>query len=169
MLKILALLAALMAPLAVFATTTEARSPNIHDRTVTVTETASNFTISGVATGLAGGYTYEVEVSGSVSGVYQCTNGGGNDPAPKGFSSPVSGTGTFTAQENGNLQFSVTTSVPKPSAAGTCSPSGNNWTVNLLSYSGTVNLVLCGAPNPSQPCTGANILDSVSGISVSYP
>jgi hypothetical protein len=149
--------------LGTIATTAEARSANIHERTLNVTETSDDFTISGKASGLAGDFVYEVEVSGTVSGGYRCFNPGKpNDPEPHAFSTGVTGSGTFVADRNGNVNFSVTTDVPTPSAADVC-PNGN-WTVQLVSYSGTVNIQIC-----DNPCESNATLDSVSNISVSFP
>ncbi len=162
MLKAIIALIAVLALAAISSEATEARSVNIHERTLEVTTTATSFTISGKASGLAGGFVYEVEVSGAITGTYQCFNGGGNPPPPKSFSTPVAGSGTFVADNNGNVNFSVPVAVPAPSAAGNCSPSGNNWTVQLLSYDGTVNIQIC-----DNPCGVA--LDSVSNIAVAFP
>jgi hypothetical protein len=146
------------------ATTAEARSANIHERTLTVSETSNSFTISAKVSGLAGEFVYEVEVSGTVNGGYRCFNNGQpHDPDPHAFSTGVTGGGTFVSDQNGNLNFSVTTNVPTPNPADVC-PNGKNWTVQLVSYSGTVSLKIC-----DNPCESNATLDSVSNIAVSFP
>jgi hypothetical protein len=140
----------------------DARSVNIQERTISLDESADGFVISGKATGLAGGFTYEVEVSGTISGSFQCVNNGGGTPDPHQATLGVSGSGTFTASKNGNLIFSVSVEIDAPSPAEACPGEGNNWTVQVISYSGTVNLQICdnacGTP-----------LDTATGIPVSFP
>jgi hypothetical protein len=153
----LGIAAAAFTILALTVTVTVARSPNILDQFTKVSATADSFTISGKAAGLAGGETYRVELSGTVSGVAQCQNPGGNNPPPKGFSVNVTASGLFTATKNGNLLFSVTQLTGAGAAADCPNP---NWSF-LVSYSGTLTVKLY------DNSTG-ELLDTQSGASVSF-
>jgi hypothetical protein len=138
----------------------EARSAKILTQFTNVSETASSFTISGKATGLAGGFTYTVALSGAVTGSAQCINPGGNDPAPKGFTLNVDAEVNVTADKNGNLLFTVTQNVPILAAAD-CP--NDNWSV-LATYSGSITISLFDAT--ADPDL---LLATQSNVQVSFP
>jgi hypothetical protein len=153
---------ALMAVLAFTALTTmpvQAQgggSPKILEQFTRVTETATSLTVSGKASGLAGGHTYTVVLSGTVSGTAQCVNPGGNNPPPKGFSINVTASGDFTAARNGNLTFTVTQPISSIEAADCPNP---NWSV-LVTYSGTIDISLFD---------GTMLLDTQEDVAVIFP
>lgn len=159
MLRTIIALFVVVAVAGLMAATVSARSVKIHERTIEVTESASSFTVTGKATGLAGGFTYEVEATGTISGSFQCRNPGGNDPPPQAFTAAVAGSGQFVAQKNGNLTFEVTVQVPTPT--GQCP--NPNWTAVVTSYSGTVTINIWDVPRGAQP------LATVTGVAVSFP
>jgi len=158
--------AALLSVLALFSAAivlgtsfSEARSPQINK--ISADGTSSNsFSVSGKATGLAGGFTYEVTVTGgSVTAEVDCINPGNNNVQAHATTAAAAAgtTGPVVATQNGNLNFGFT---------GTLSIGPNpcpnpNWNPVITSYSGTVTIGLFDFS------TGA-LLDTET-LSISFP
>jgi hypothetical protein len=155
--RTLTIVIALLAMFALMTSTVAARNAQILGQHTRVTTAADSFTVTGKAAGLAGGETYRVELSGTISGSAQCQNPGGNNPPPKGFTINVTASGLFTAAKNGNLNFTVTQPTGASSAADCPNP---NWSY-LVSYSGTIDIRLYDH-------TTGELLDTQTGVQVSF-
>jgi hypothetical protein len=157
---------ALLSVLAFFSATiiigsglSQARSPQINKASADGIG-PSSFSVNGKATGLAGGFTYEVTViGGSVTANVDCINPGSNNVQAQATTAAAAAgtTGPVVATQNGNLNFGFT---------GTLSIGSNpcpnpNWTPVITSYSGTVTIGLFDFS------TGA-LLDSQT-LAISFP
>jgi hypothetical protein len=74
--------------------------------------------------GLASGSVETIVVSGTGTATFQCINGGGNNPSAANkttVSSQVTNSGTFTANQSGNVTGSLSLSPPGPGGF-TCPP-----------------------------------------------
>jgi hypothetical protein len=88
--------------------------------------------------GLSAGSTVTIVTSGDAAITYECVNGGGNNPSAsnKTTTSTQFGTsGEFTAEKNGSLTGSQTTSAPSAASLGFACPGGQQVVLVSVSYS----------------------------------
>lgn len=90
-------------------------------------------------TGLESGSVETITCSATATTTYECVNGGGHNPSASNKTttqSPVSGSGQFPADKNGNVVGSVTVQAPSAAALGFSCPSGQDVTFVSVTYSG---------------------------------
>jgi hypothetical protein len=100
--------------------------------------------------GLSAGSTETITCTADASATYECINGGSKHPKASNketVGGPVSGSDTFTVDQNGNITGSVTAEPPGPGDF-SC-PSGQTLVLSSVSYSNVV------------------LTDSTSGASIS--
>lgn len=89
--------------------------------------------------GLASGAVETVQCAAQAVAVYECLNNGGNHPQAANketVNGDVAGTGTFTADQNGNIDGSVEAAPPGPGAF-SC-PSGQTLLLASVAYTNVV-------------------------------
>jgi hypothetical protein len=104
--------------------------------------------------GLESGSTETVTCSANARTTYECVNGGGHNPSASNKTTTdtrVSGSGTFTADRNGNINGSVSASPPSAAQLGFSCPSGQTVTFVSVIYS------------------GISVTDNTSGASLNLP
>lgn len=102
--------------------------------------------------GLASGAVETVQLTATVTAVYACVNGGGNQPSAANkhsITTTVSTSGQFTADQSGNISGTLTLSPPPP-PADLCPP-GQTPELQSVTY------------------TNVKITDTTSGASISLP
>jgi len=110
----------------------------------------NNLVCSFKEAGLESGSTETVTCSASASTTYECVNGGKKNPSAANKTttqSQVSGSGQFTAGQNGNITGAVTLAAPTAAQLGFSCPSGQTVTFVSASY------------------TNVSIVDATSGAS----
>jgi hypothetical protein len=104
----------------------------------TATRSGNDLVVNFKETGLASGSVETITVSANATTTYSCVNGGNNIPsdAKKTKSTtPVSESGTFSADKNGNVSGSLTLSPPSAADVGLTCPGGQTATLISVSYS----------------------------------
>jgi hypothetical protein len=104
----------------------------------TATRSGNDLVVNFKETGLESGSIETITVSANATTTYSCVNGGGKVPsdAKKTKSTtPVSESGTFSADKNGNVRGSLTLSPPSAADVGLTCPSGQRATLISVSYS----------------------------------
>jgi hypothetical protein len=104
--------------------------------------------------GLAAGSVETITCSATAATTYECVNGGGHNPSASNkhtFVTTVSKSGSFTADQNGNVVGSLTLSPPSASSLGFSCPPGQTVTFVGVSYS------------------NVGVVDQTSGASTSIP
>lgn len=104
--------------------------------------------------GLAAGSVETITSSATATTTYECVNGGGNNPSASNKTttmSPVSQSGQFTADKNGNVVGSQTLSPPTAQQLGFSCPPGQTVTFVSVTYS------------------NVSITDATSGASITLP
>jgi hypothetical protein len=132
--------AALLTVFGVLASPAQAASGNPHfiKNATTGTLNGTTLTVGFKETGLASGSVETVTVSGTVATTYECVNGGGKNPSASNkhtFVTNESVSGTFTADQNGNIVGSESLTVPSAASLGFSCPSGQTVTLVSVSYS----------------------------------
>jgi hypothetical protein len=98
----------------------------------------SNLVCSFKETGLSSGAVETVTCSALATTTYECVNNGGRNPSASNkttTSTQISGSQQFMADQNGNINSSVTLSPPSPAALGFSCPRGQTITFVSVTYS----------------------------------
>lgn len=114
----------------------------------------STLNVSFKETGLASGSVETVTTSGTAATTYECVNGGGQNPAASNKRTIVSTesvSGTFTADQNGNINGTQSLTPPSAASLGFSCPPGQTVTFVGVTYS------------------NVRVTDSTSGASTSLP
>jgi hypothetical protein len=104
--------------------------------------------------GLSAGSVERITCSANATTTYECVNGGGKNPSASNKTttqSPVSNSGLFPADQNGNVSGSVTLSPPTAQQLGFSCPGGQTVTFVSVTYS------------------NVQLIDQTSGASASIP
>ena len=138
--KILMLVAAMTAALALAATGASAAggSPHFIKNATSASLSGANLVCKFKEAGLASGSVETVSCSATESVTYECVNGGGKNPAAsnkKTFATTVSKSGTFTADKNGNIVGSLTLQPASAASLGFSCPPGQTTTFVSVTYS----------------------------------
>lgn len=154
--RILALLALPVILSLAFISPATAANGNAHfiKNATTAALSGQNLVVNFKETGLASGATETITTSATATTTYECVNGGGKNPSASNKTttqSPVSTSGTFTADQNGNLIGSQTLTPPSASSLGFSCPNGQTVTFVSVTYS------------------GVRVTDSTSNASISIP
>jgi hypothetical protein len=154
--RIIALFALPLLMFAAMTGTASAASGNPHfiKNATHATLSGADLTVSFKETGLASGATETVTVSATATTTYECVNGGGKNPSASNKTTTqtdISNSGTFTADQNGNINGSLTLSPPSASDLGFSCPPGQTVTFVSVSY------------------TDVMLVDSTSGATASFP
>jgi hypothetical protein len=99
----------------------------------------SNLVCSFKEAGLESGSVETITCSATATTTYECVNNGGKNPSASNkttTAAPVSGSGEFSADRNGNISGSVTVSPPSAADLGFSCPSGQTVTFVSVTYSG---------------------------------
>lgn len=118
------------------------------------TLSGSDLVVNFKEAGLAAGSTETITTSAIATTTYECVNGGGHNPKASNKTttqSPVSTSGTFTADQNGNIVNSETLSPPTAQSLGFSCPPGQTVTFVGVTYS------------------NVKVTDSTSGATISLP
>ena len=92
-------------------------NPHFIKNATDVTREGDNLTVTFKEAGLAAGSVETVQLSAIGTATYQCVNNGGNEPQAankRTVSTEVTTSGTFTADQNGNIEGSLMLSPPGP-------------------------------------------------------
>lgn len=114
----------------------------------------SNLVCGFKEAGLAAGSVETVTCSATATTAYECVNGGGNNPSAANkhtYVTNVSKSGSFTADQNGNIVGTLTLSPPSASSLGFSCPPGQTVTFVGVSYS------------------NVQVSDQTSGASIALP
>jgi hypothetical protein len=153
--RIFAIFAAVVAALFLFTSpATAAGNPHFIKNATSATLSGSSLVVNFKEAGLPSGAVETVTVSATATTTYECVNNGGKNPKASNKTttqSPVSTSGTFTADKNGNITGSLTLTPPSASALGFSCPPGQTVTFVSVTYTNVV------------------ITDSTSGASISFP
>jgi hypothetical protein len=98
----------------------------------------ANLVVGFKEAGLAAGSVETVTVSATEAVTYECVNGGGKNPSASNkhtFVTTVTKSGTFTADQNGNIVGSLTLSPASAASLGFTCPPGQTVTFVSVSYS----------------------------------
>jgi hypothetical protein len=104
----------------------------------TATRSGNDLVVNFKEAGLEAGSVETITVSANATTTYSCVNGGNKVPSDAKktkTTSPVSNSGTFPADKNGNVTGSLTLSPPSAAAVGLTCPSGQTATLISASYS----------------------------------
>jgi hypothetical protein len=118
------------------------------------TLSGSNLVVNFKESGLAAGSTETVTTSATATTTYECVNGGGKNPQASNKTttqSQVSTSGTFTADQSGNIVGSETLSPPSAQSLGFSCPAGQTVTFVSVTYS------------------NVKVTDTTSGATISLP
>jgi hypothetical protein len=109
----------------------------------------SNLVVTFKEAGLSSGSTETIQSTATATTTYECVNNGGKNPKASNKTTTVTQvnqTGTFTADQNGNLVGSQTLSPPSATDLGFTCPSGQTVTFVGVTYSNvSVNDLTSGA------------------------
>lgn len=106
--------------------------------------------------GLSSGSVETIQTTATATTTYECVNGGGKNPSASNKTttvSQVSQTGTFTADQNGNLVGTQTLSPPSASDLGFSCPPGQTVTFVGVSYTNVAINDLTSGANIAIPGT----------------
>jgi hypothetical protein len=99
-------------------------------------QNGNNLVCSFKEAGLSAGSTETITCSANATATYECINGGNKHPQATNketVNSAVSGSGSFTADQNGNITGSVSSGPPGPGDF--ACPSGQTMVLSSVSYS----------------------------------
>jgi hypothetical protein len=116
----------------------------------------SNLVVSFKEAGLSSGSTETIQSTANTATTYECVNNGGKNPKASNKTTTVtqvSQTGTFTADQNGNLIGSQTLSPPSATDLGFSCPSGQTVTFVGVTYSNVSVTDLTSGASTSLPGT----------------
>jgi hypothetical protein len=138
--KILTLLAAMTAAVALTVSGASAASGNPHfiKSATSASLSGANLVCKFKEAGLASGSVETVACSATQTITYECVNGGGKNPSAsnkKVFATTVSTSGTFTADKNGNIVGSLTQQPASAASLGFACPPGQTTTLVSVTYS----------------------------------
>jgi hypothetical protein len=114
----------------------------------------STLNVAFKETGLASGSVETLTTSGTAATTYECVNGGGQNPSASNkhtFVTTESVSGTFTADQNGNINGMESLTPPSAASLGFTCPPGQTVTFVGVSYS------------------NVSITDSTSGATIALP
>jgi hypothetical protein len=152
--RILCILGLLVAVGAVGVPVASAGNAHFIKNATSASLSGSNLVCTFKESGLESGSVETVTCSANARTTYECVNNGGHNPSASNKTTTdtrVSGSGTFTADRNGNINGSVTASPPTAAQLGFSCPSGQTVTFVSVIYS------------------GVSISDSTSGASLNIP
>jgi hypothetical protein len=113
------------------------------------TQSGTTLTVFFKESGLAAGSVETVQASATATTTYACVNNGGQIPDAANkqtTSTTVSKSGTFTADQNGNIVGSLTLAAPGPEENTLVCPPGQTETLQSVSFSNvTVTDLTSGA------------------------
>jgi len=101
----------------------------------------SSLVVTFKEAGLAAGSTETITVTANTTVTYECVNGGSKNPSASNKTTtqkPVSATGNFPVDQNGNLVGSLTVAVPTADSLGFSCPPGQTTTLVSVSYTDVV-------------------------------
>jgi hypothetical protein len=150
--RLLVVLGAVLAVVALFASTASASNPHFLRASARGPDASGQLTVTFKIAGLGDTVDTTVTASADATAVYACRNHGGNfpsDPKKTEVSGPVSASGNFTSGKNGSINGSLTLSPP----ATTLSCPGNQQRV-LVSVTYT-NVSLFQADAGTEPIGGS--------------
>jgi hypothetical protein len=134
--------AALTAGLALVATPAlAAGSAHFIKSATSASLSGSSLVVTFKEAGLAAGSTETITVTSSSTVTYECVNGGSKNPSASNKTTtqkPISATGNFPVDQNGNLVGSLTLPVPTAASLGFSCPSGQTTTLVSVTYSNVV-------------------------------
>lgn len=141
--RIFAILAAIVTALFLFSSPATAANGNAHfiKNATSATLSGSSLVVSFKEAGLPSGAVETVTVTATATTTYECVNGGGNNPKASNKTTTktdVSASGTFTADQNGNITGSLTLTPPSATALGFSCPPGQTVTFVSVTYSNVV-------------------------------
>ena len=113
-------------------------NPHFIKNATTATRSGNDLVVNFKETGLASGSVETVTVSADANTTYSCVNNGTNIPSDKKktkTTTPVSTSGTFTADRSGNITGALTLSPPSADDVGLTCPPGQTATLISVSYS----------------------------------
>ena len=134
--RFFAIFAALVTALLVWASPAHAGNPHFIKNATTATLSGTSLIVTFKEAGLPSGQTETISASSVLTATYQCINNGGknpSDPKKTTITQPVSESGEFTADKNGNVTGTLTLSVPSASSQLDC-PNGQTATLTAFSF-----------------------------------
>src|SRR4051812_2318610 len=129
-------------------------NPHFIKNATSASLSGSDLVIKFKEAGLPSGSVETITSSATATTTYECVNGGGHNPSAAKKTTTVTRvgkTGTFTADQNGNVVGSQTLSPPTAAELGFSCPPGQRTTFVGVSYS------------------NVSVTDSTSGASISLP
>lgn len=135
--KQLMILAVFVAALAAIPAASAGGSSHFISHATTSSLDGSTLVCNFKEAGLSAGSVETITCSATATTTYECVNGGGKNPSASNKTTTVSaasGSGTFAADKNGNLQGSQRTPVPSAASLGFSCPSGQTTTFVSVVY-----------------------------------
>jgi hypothetical protein len=155
--RIFAILVAVFTALFLFGGPAQAAptgNPHFIKNATSASLSGSSLVVTFKEVGLPSGAVENVQVTATATTTYECVNKGGKNPAASNKTTTVtdvSESGTFPADQNGNITGSLTLMPPSPTALGFSCPPGQTVTFVSVTYTNVV------------------ITDLTSGATTSFP
>jgi hypothetical protein len=135
---VLSLMALALAAVPALAKAPETGNAHFIQSATSATRSGTDLVINFKESGLSAGSTETITASADAATTYSCVNNGTNIPSDKKktrTTSPVSATGNFPVDKNGNLTGTLTLSAPTAEDVGLTCPSGQTATLISVTYS----------------------------------
>jgi hypothetical protein len=139
-----------------------AQNPHFTNASASI-QSSGNLKVSFKEAGLGNNQLVSFQATADATAVYACFNRGGNHPQATNkttVSGPVSGFGTFSSGQNGQIKQSLTLSPPGPGSF-SC-PNGQNMVLASVSYSNVAIKDITN--NVTEPIPGTYSLILVPGV-----